>query len=57
MKEFTYYAPTEVVFGPDTENRTGELVRKWGGSKVLVVYGGGSCVRSGLLDRDRKSVV
>ncbi len=51
MKEFTYYAPTEVVFGPDTENRTGELVRKWGGSKVLVVYGGGSCVRSGLLDR------
>ncbi len=51
MKEFKYYAPTHVVFGPDTENQTGKLVKKYGGTKVLVHYGGGSVVRSGLLDR------
>lgn len=40
MKDFTYYAPTEVIFGPDTESRVGELVKKWGGTRVLLVYGG-----------------
>ena len=50
MKDFTYYAPTEVVFGRDAENHIGRLVRKYGGHKVLVHYGGGSVVRSGLLD-------
>lgn len=51
MNNFTYYAPTEVVFGRGTEGQCGELVKKYGGSRVLVVYGGGSVVRSGLLDR------
>lgn len=56
MKDFTYYAPTEVIFGPDAELRAGESVKKWGGSKVLIVYGGGSAVRSGLLDRVSRSL-
>lgn len=56
MKDFTYYAPTEVIFGPDAELRAGEYVKKWGGSKVLIVYGGGSAVRSGLLDRVNRSL-
>ncbi|MCD8152521.1 MAG: iron-containing alcohol dehydrogenase, partial [Clostridiales bacterium] len=56
MFNFDYYTPTEVVFGKGTENRTGELVRKYGGSKVLLHYGGGSVVRSGLLDRIKKSL-
>lgn len=51
MKAFKYYAPTHVVFGPDAENQTGKMVKKFGGTKVLVHYGGGSVVRSGLLDR------
>ena len=51
MRAFQYYMKTEVVFGAGTEAQTAELVRKHGGSRVLVVYGGGSCVRSGLLDR------
>lgn len=51
MQAFSFYSPTEVVFGRDTENKTGELVRKYRGSRVFVVYGGGSVVRSGLLDR------
>ena len=48
MQKFTYYAPTEVVFGKDTENEVGTLVKKYSGTKALIVYGGGSVVRSGL---------
>lgn len=51
MHAFTYYSPTEIVFGRDTELQTAALVRKYGGTRVLAVYGGGSVVRSGLLDR------
>ena len=56
MKDFHYYAPTEVVFGADAENQTGKMVKKYGGTKVLVHYGGGSVVRSGLLDTVCKSL-
>lgn len=51
MRGFQYYMKTEVVFGPGTESRTAALVKKHGGSRCLVVYGGGSVVRSGLLER------
>ena len=51
MYPFTYYTPTKVVFGKGTESQVGALVREFGGTKVLVHFGGGSCVRSGLLDR------
>ena len=51
MRNFTWKIPTEIVFGRETELQAGKLVRKYGGSRVLVVYGGGSCVRSGLLER------
>ncbi len=51
MNKFVYYAPTEIVFGPDAETRTAELVKKYGGSRVLVVYGGQSAKKSGLIDR------
>ena len=51
MKDFIYYAPTEVVFGKDSEQEVALLVKKYGGHKVLVHYGGGSAVRSGLLDK------
>jgi hypothetical protein len=56
MQGFTYYSPTEVVFGKDTELKTAEYIRKYGGSRVLVVYGGGSVVRSGLLERITKNL-
>lgn len=51
MQNFMYYAPTKVVFGKNAENSVSELIREQGGSSVLVVYGGSSAVRSGLLDR------
>ena len=51
MFGFAYYTPTEVVFGRETEKKVGELVRKYGGSRVLVHFGGSSAVKSGLIDR------
>ena len=51
MLDFTFYSPTEFVFGKETETKTGQLAKKYGASRVLIAYGGGSAVRSGLLDR------
>lgn len=51
MKDFIYYAPTQVVFGALSEDKTGKLVKQYGGTKVLVHYGGQSAERSGLLDK------
>lgn len=51
MQNFVYYAPTEILFGKDTEMQTAQKIKRWGGSRVLIVYGGGSVVRSGLLER------
>ena len=51
MKDFVYYAPTEVVFGKESEEQVAALVRKYGGHKVLVHSGGQSARKSGLLDK------
>lgn len=56
MENFEFYSPTKFVFGKDTEDKCGELVKENGGTKVLIHYGGGSVVRSGLLDRVKKSL-
>ncbi|MBQ6813939.1 MAG: iron-containing alcohol dehydrogenase [Lachnospiraceae bacterium] len=56
MNNFTFYSPTYFVFGKDEENKTGEYVKRFNGSKVLIHYGGGSVIRSGLLDRIKKSL-
>ncbi len=51
MKDFNFYAPTRVVFGRESEEKLPQLIRQYGGGKVLVHYGGGSAKRSGLLDK------
>ena len=51
MNNFTFYSPTEFVFGKGAENQVGELCTRYGAKRVMIVYGGGSVVRSGLLDR------
>ena len=56
MKNFTFYSPTYFAFVNDTENETGAYVKRFGGSKVLIHYGGGSVVRSGLLVRVKASL-
>ncbi len=56
MNDFNYYTPTRYVFGRGVEVQTGELTRWMGCDNVLLVYGGGSVVRSGLLDRVKTSL-
>lgn len=56
MENFTYCTPTRYVFGRGAENHAGELTSDMLGKKVLIVYGKGSVVRSGLLDRVKKSL-
>ena len=56
MENFNFYSPTFFAFGKDRESDCGELVKRFGGKKVLIHYGGGSVVRSGLLDRVKASL-
>ncbi len=51
MNSFTYYSPTRVHFGPKTTDQVGQYIRESGGTSVLVLYGGGSAVKSGTLKR------
>ena len=56
MDSFNFYSPTEFVFGKGRESECGEYVKKYGGKRVLVHFGGGSAVRSGLLDTVKASL-
>ena len=56
MNDFQFYSPTEFIFGRNTEAQVGAAVRKHGGTRVLLHYGGQSAVRSGLLVRVKDSL-
>ncbi|MBQ8660282.1 MAG: iron-containing alcohol dehydrogenase [Alphaproteobacteria bacterium] len=56
MNNFDFYAPTYFSFGKNAEENTGKLVKKFGGNNVLIHFGKGSVISSGLLDRVKKSL-
>lgn len=56
MLDFEFCAPTKFVFGRGGQHKVGQLVREFGGSRALIVYGGGSVVRSGLLAQVQASL-
>ena len=56
MDNFNFYSPTEFVFGKGRAAEAGHFVKKYGGTKVLIHYGGGSAVRSGLIGTVKKSL-
>jgi len=56
MNNFNFYSPTFFVFGKERENEAGNYVKRFGGTRVLIHYGGGSVVKSGLLDRVKASL-
>ena len=56
MENFEFYRPTRYVFGKGLENETGKYLKESGFRKALIVYGGGSVVRSGLLQRVKSSL-
>ena len=51
MQAFEFYCPTKIYFGKGAEARVGEAVKHFGGTKVFIVYGGHSAVKSGLIAR------
>ena len=56
MENFNFYSPTFFAFGKGRESDCGSLVKRFGGTRVLLHFGGGSVVRSGLLDRVKDSL-
>lgn len=51
MEDFKFYAPTYFSFGKDSEENVGELIKRFGGTKVLIHYGGGSIKQNGVFDK------
>ncbi len=51
MNNFIYHTPTKVYFGKDQELNVGQIIKEFGGTRVLIHYGTGSVKRTGLLDR------
>ena len=51
MHSFEYFCPTEIIFGQGAENSVAEKIRKYGGGRVMILYGGGSAVKSGLISK------
>ena len=51
MQSFEYFCPTEIIFGQGAENCVAEKIRKHGGSRVMILYGGGSAIKSGLIPK------
>ena len=56
MYNFEFYAPTRVVFGRGTESQAGALVKEYGGTSVLIHYGGGRGGPSGPVPRHTEAV-
>ena len=56
MDNFTFYSPTYFVFGKETEAQAGSLIRRFGGTRALIHYGGKSAEKSGLLGRVREAL-
>lgn len=51
MNNFTYYSPTRIIFGKDTEMNVGNLIKEYGYSNILLHYGGGTIKKTGLYAR------
>lgn len=56
MLNFEFCSPTKIVLGRSAEKKTGNLIRCYGGSRVLIHHSGGHAVRSGLIDRVKDSL-
>jgi len=56
MNNFNFYSPTYFVFGKEREKEAGKMVKRFGGTNVLIHFGSGSVIKSGLLDRVKASL-
>lgn len=56
MENFTFHKPTEFVFGKGAELEVGKLLKKYNAKKVLLHYGTGSVIKSGLLQKVENTI-
>ena len=56
MNNFKYQTPTRYIFGKGTETEAGNEVASLGCKRIMLVYGGHSAIKSGLLDRVKNSL-
>jgi alcohol dehydrogenase YqhD (iron-dependent ADH family) len=56
MNNFNFYSPTYFVFGRSRDNEVGKYINRFGGKRVLIHYGSGSVIKSGLLNRVKASL-
>ena len=56
MIDFSYFTPTRYIFGKNAQNKVGEYSRELLGEKILLVFGKGSVIKSGLLDEIEKNL-
>ena len=56
MENFRFYSPTEFIFGRDTQKETGKALRRYGASKVMIVFGSDRISKSGLLAEIEDSI-
>lgn len=56
MENFRFYSPTEFIFGRDTQKETGKALRRYGASKVLIVFGSDRIRKTGLLAEIEESI-
>lgn len=56
MNNFDWYAPTHIVFGRGTESEVNSLLKSSKCTRVLLHYGSGSVIRTGLLDKIKSSL-
>lgn len=49
MNNFEFQSPTKFIFGRETQKQTGKILKEMGAGNILLVYGGGSAVKSGLI--------
>lgn len=55
MIDFTFQNPTKIFFGKNSLNNLSGEARRWG-TRVLMVYGGGSIKRTGVYDRVKEQL-
>ena len=56
MLNFNWQIPTKFIFGRGAESHAGEELKALGGTRALIHYGGGSVIRSGLMEKVTKSL-
>ena len=56
MNNFDWYAPTHIVSGRGTESEVSSLLKSSKCNRVLLHYGSGSVIRTGLLDKIKSSL-